>query len=259
MGVTWPISMSSWERDFAILSKARTSHLLRGVLAFFLGLAPGLTASADEAVRLDRWSDRERALIQSLSLESLGARPLDPSNVYSDNPGAAALGERIFFDPRFSANSEVSCSSCHQPDYGFTDAAELSIGIGTTHRRSMPLIGMAYQVWFAWDGGNDSLWSQALEPFEDPVEHGFSRAQVARLIATEYGQEYEHVFGALPPSEVFSIQDEHSEDDHDQITRVFVNVGKALAAYISDLPIEPTRSIFMRALCRERMPNTWTC
>lgn len=231
---------------------------LRIVFLFCLSLVlcTGLFAAANEQTSPDHWSNRELALIQSLSLDSLGPRPADPSNAYADNPAAAALGEQIFFDPRFSANGTVSCSTCHRPDYGFTDPNTRSVGIGVTERRSMPLVGMAYQDWFAWDGRNDSLWSQSLEPFEDPVEHGIDRFHVAETITRFYKEDYERIFGALPTlkgaageannetshrGEAFSGL---SEMRREQGTRVFVNVGKSLAAYIRSL--RPQRTAFDR-------------
>ena len=50
----------------------------------------------------------------------------------------------------------------------------------------MPIIGLAYFKWFFWDGRADSLWSQALGPFENPVEHGTTRCKVVLLIAEHY-------------------------------------------------------------------------
>ncbi|MEM9059862.1 MAG: cytochrome c peroxidase [Pseudomonadota bacterium] len=227
------------------------------VLFGILGSAASLATAADEVARYDDWSERELALIQSLSLESLGPLPPDPSNAYADDPDAAALGERIFFDPRFSANGKVSCSTCHRPDYGFSDPNARSVGIGVTERRSMPIVGMAYQTWFAWDGGNDSLWSQSLEPFENPVEHGFSRIQVAQTIAQHYGEDYQEVFGPLPAPDKLeaTVVGPNGDNAHEiaawkdlsassqqQIVGVFVNIGKALAAYLRRL--QPERSAF---------------
>ena len=36
------------------------------------------------------------------------------------------------------AGTDVSCASCHRPDYGFTDALPTAVGVGKTSRRSMP-------------------------------------------------------------------------------------------------------------------------
>ena len=60
-------------------------------------------------------------LYLTLWIGSLPPLPPDPSNAVADDAGAAALGQKIFFDTRFSANGEVACASCHQPQRYFTD------------------------------------------------------------------------------------------------------------------------------------------
>ena len=42
------------------------------------------------------------------------------------NAKKAALGKRLFFDPKLSGDSAISCSTCHQPDKAFTDGLALS-------------------------------------------------------------------------------------------------------------------------------------
>lgn len=42
------------------------------------------------------------------------------------NDAQAALGKRLFFDPRLSGNADLSCSSCHIPENGFSDGQALS-------------------------------------------------------------------------------------------------------------------------------------
>lgn len=177
--------------------------------------------------RAVEWTPDELAQIQSLWIGALPPVPPDPSNRYADDPRAAALGERIFFDARFSANGQVSCATCHQPDYGFTDRLPRGQGIALSRRRTMTLTGAAYAPFLFWDGRKDSLWSQALEPLEDPAEHGITRAQVAQLVAQHYAAEYTAVFGASPAD--------------DAVDRVFANTGKALAAYERTLLPHPTR------------------
>jgi len=38
----------------------------------------------------------------------------------------AALGKRLFFDPRLSGDAGISCSTCHKPEMGFADGLALS-------------------------------------------------------------------------------------------------------------------------------------
>jgi len=218
--------------------------------------SPGAGARRPEGV--DHWTDSELSVLRSLSLESLPPPPPDPSNRVADDPGAARLGERVFFDTRFSADGRVACATCHQPTYGFTDALPHARGLGEVRRRSMPLLGMAYQDWFFWDGRKDSSWAQALAPLEDPNEHGISRTLSAALVFTYYREEYAAVFGPLPKLDAATLPPlarpsaDNGETDHawlllaepqrTAINTVYVNLGKALAAYVRS--IVPTAARF---------------
>src|SRR5689334_18923530 len=147
-------------------------------LVFALGV-PGVAASA--AVRTP-----VPAEARDLWIGNLEPLPADPSNRWANDPAAAALGERLFFDKRLSSNGQVSCATCHDPQRAFQDGVALAKGVGTTNRRTMPIAGMAYSPFLFWDGRKDSLWSQALGPLESPVEHGGDRMQYAQVIARHY-------------------------------------------------------------------------
>lgn len=49
----------------------------------------------------------------------------DPGNPRSGQPAAIALGERLFFDRRLSANGRLACASCHDPERGWGDGARV--------------------------------------------------------------------------------------------------------------------------------------
>lgn len=99
-----------------------------------------------------------------------------PIPVPADNPmtvDAVQLGRRLFYDPILSADSTMSCASCHLPAGNFTDNKATSIGIdGVAGKRSaMALLNIAYaNNGLFWDGRSASLEEQALLPVEDPVE-----------------------------------------------------------------------------------------
>jgi cytochrome c peroxidase len=214
--------------------------------------APGAAWSMDQ----HDWSDQEKSILRSLWIGSLGPLPVDPSNKYSDNPGAAALGKKLFFEDKFSGNKKVSCATCHREDYFFTDNLPLSHGMDTTPRRSMPLIGVAYNSWFFWDGRTDSLWSQALGPIENKLEHGISRTMSAYIISKYYRTEYEGIFGPLPDfmEETFPHHARPALDDPDalkawvlmtpdqreEVNKVYVNMGKAIAAFVRTILPQPS-------------------
>lgn len=199
------------------------------------------------------WSEEEQRLMSSLSLQNLGAVPSDPSNRYADNELAAEFGQRLFFDPRLSTSGTVSCASCHQPEKMFSDGLARGVGIAMGDRHTPTLVGTAYSPWFYWNGRKDSQWSQALEPLENPLEHGGARSFYAVLMASEasYAQAYEAVFGPLPTALVDAVANDSipahaspvgaldaqlswsglSNAQRAAIDSVFVNLGKALAAY----------------------------
>jgi cytochrome c peroxidase len=190
------------------------------------------------------WTGAELEELRSMSLAGLEPLPRDPTNRVADDPRAADLGRRLFFDTRLSSNRLVACSTCHQPDRAFQDGVALATGVGTTARRTMPIAGVARSPFLFWDGRKDSLWAQALGPLESPVEHGGTRAQYAHVVADSYAREYEQIFGALPdlsqvPASAGPVADRGaasawnalSSAQRDDVTRMFVNIGKAIAAY----------------------------
>lgn len=201
-----------------------------------------------------RWSAEERAKLRSLSLASLGPVPADASNRYADDPGAAALGHQLFFDTRLSSTGRVACATCHLPAQHFQDGRPLAEGVGTTARRTMPVAGTAHSPWQFWDGRADSQWGQALGPLESAVEHGGDRTQYAHLVAAEYRETYEAVFGRLPdlgglPRHAGPVTDTARAAAwlripaarREDVSRVYANIGKAIAAYERRIGFAPAR------------------
>lgn len=201
-----------------------------------------------------RWSADERAVLATLSLQRLPPVAADPSNAVERLPAAIELGRRLFEDTRLSRNGAVACATCHDPAKQFQDGLPVSRGVGTGTRRAMPIVGAGHATWLFWDGRKDSLWAQALGPLEDAVEHGTNRTQVAHRVARDHRRGYEAVFGALPrldglpldagPKGSANEQAAWAAIDprrRDEVSRVFANVGKAIAAYEKSLPVAPTR------------------
>ena len=97
----------------------------------------------------------------------------------TDNPltvEGVALGRRLFYEKRLSANNTISCSNCHLQRLAFTDGRRFSIGFdGTpTKRNSMSLANSLWVRNFFWDGRAAGLETQAVTPLTDPHEMGQS-------------------------------------------------------------------------------------
>ena len=221
-----------------------------GVTALALLAAGAYVTRSD----MPRWSEAEVAAITSHALSALGPPPPDPSNRVADDPRAAALGAALFADARLSASGRVSCATCHQSTRDFQDGLPLGIGVGTTARRTMTVVGTAYAPWLFWDGRADSQWAQALGPLESAVEHGGTRALYVRVLATHYAREYAALFGALPdlrgiPRDAGPLGSPAERRAwlaipaarRDSVTRAFVNLGKSIAAFERTLAHPPTR------------------
>ena len=225
------------------------------ILFIFSGLL--LFLAACTSILPGRWSDDELATLKNLWIGSLPPLPADPSNQYADNLDAAAFGQKLFFDARFSSNSKVACATCHLPDKQFQDGTPLANGVGTTNRRTMTILGTAYSPWLFWDGRKDSQWAQALGPLENPVEHGGNRTLYAHLIAEFYADEYTALFGPLSDlsdlprnagpvvdSEAAANWEAMSPEEKEAVTRIYVNIGKSIAAY--ERQLNPGESRFDR-------------
>lgn len=203
-------------------------------------------------------TERDVRILQSLSLSALGPVPASPSNRVADDDRAVKMGRALFFDTALSIDGSLSCASCHQPERAFTDGKPLAEGVAKTARNTPTLYGVAYLDWLYWDGRRDSLWSQALIPFEAPSEMGGSRLAVVRRVLTDpgYQKDYRALFGASPKLDWSSLPDQATpigdtslqnawyrlqRPTQQNINRVFANIGKTLEAYQRNLHPPETR------------------
>jgi len=137
--------------------------------------------------------------------EPLGLVPVvwPPDNPYT--PEKAELGRLLYFDPRLSADGTVSCATCHNPQYAFTDGAAVSTGIrGQKGNRSAPtVINRAYSLAQFWDGRAATLEAQAVGPMANPIEMGSTHEAIVDHLKEIQG--YRVLFAKAFGTEDFTI------------------------------------------------------
>jgi len=197
------------------------------------------------------------------TIADLGALPLyvtDPD----DNPSTQEkvnLGRFLFFDPILSGSKDVSCATCHQPEFNYAEFLETSIGVngrGTGSKRqfldpndipfvkrnSQSILNTAFNgitnpktyrpelAPMFWDLRAKGLEEQALEPIKTLEEmrgSGYADHQILDEIIGRINKipAYNELFSKAFPT------------DPKPVTQV--NLAKALASYERTLIATNTR------------------
>jgi len=135
------------------------------------------------------------------------------------------LGRQLYFDPRLSADSTVSCASCHHPQEGFSRHTPTGVGIGGQKggRNSPTSYNRILSDLQFWDGRAATLEEQAVGPIANPIEMGNTHdAAVATLKEIPgYVAQFEAVF----PDSGVTID----------------NVGKAIATFERTIVTGPSQ------------------
>jgi cytochrome c peroxidase len=131
-----------------------------------------LVLIAAKGCKKDPVVEQQQDGVHKVTPYTLERKPWYPQfRIPSDNPlteEGVMLGRMLFHDPLLSADSSISCATCHVQSKGFADGRSLSKGvqgqIGT--RNSMGLTNMMWQNRFFWDGRTLSLKEQVLSPIQ---------------------------------------------------------------------------------------------
>ncbi len=159
-----------------------------------------------------------------------------------------ALGKQLFFDPILSRDSSISCASCHQPKYAFSDPKAFSVGaLGLQTNRSAPSlvnIGYHYQGLF-WDGRASTLEDQVLQSLADVRELASEWPVVIQRLQQHpaYSNSFKMVFQLSTEDE---IQPDHVARAIAQYERSLVRADAKYDRYLRG--IEPLNELEMRGL-----------
>ena len=131
--------------------------------------------------------------------------------VPEDNPLSEAkieLGKKLFFEKLLSRDSSISCATCHNPKYAFTDGLEKAKGIKDREvsRNTPTLTNIAYNTSFLRDGVNPSLEAQVIVPIHEKNEFDFHILLAAERLKKkkEYVDLSLAAFGEIPNPKVIS-------------------------------------------------------
>lgn len=203
------------------------------------------------------------------TLSPLPPVPPDPTNRLADDPKAAILGQKLFFDTRYSGalqigddgtngglgqvgeTQKVNCAACHLPDRWFSDhrskPGNVSLGVKYTERNAPSLVNASFYQWFGWAGKQDSQWTQAAGSPESGTNSAANRCGYGHMIFDHYRDEYQEVTGHMLPDD-FSTRfpaackpkKSGEEDgawemlpaeDREILNTIMANCGKSVAAY----------------------------
>ncbi len=110
------------------------------------------------------------------------------------------LGKKLFFDPRISRQGNMSCSTCHNPMFGWSDGLPTGVGFkGVVLGRASPVVtNTAYNSIQMWDGRKRDLVDQATGPMEASVEMNTDMHSLKKLLNN---QGYTELFNQSYPGE----------------------------------------------------------
>lgn len=133
------------------------------------------------------------AVLLSCSESAIQEKPIKDVSTIEE------LGELLFFDSILSRGNQVSCASCHKPQFAFADNTPVSIGVdglkgGRNTPSAMNLLARNFQF---WDGRAETLEEQAGGPIENPVEMDIPISVVVRKLNnhSQYKKLFLKLFG----------------------------------------------------------------
>jgi cytochrome c peroxidase len=117
---------------FAFMSEPRRVEIVSMKQILLILVAFGLLACSTREERTQALARRAGAV----ALVKVAAPP----------PARVELGRMLFFDPILSGNRDVSCATCHHPDFVTGDGRALPIGVGGTGLGPDRVMGKSKEV-----------------------------------------------------------------------------------------------------------------
>lgn len=110
-----------------------------------------------------------------------------------------ALGRRLFYEKKLSANNTLSCGSCHKQEHAFADNRQFSLGVHDSVGiiNTMPLFNLGWARALFWDGRSPTLQEQVTEPLINRLEMAGTWGDVLDKLQQDkdYPRLFRKVFG----------------------------------------------------------------
>ncbi|TDG35813.1 cytochrome-c peroxidase [Pedobacter changchengzhani] len=112
-----------------------------------------------------------------------------------------ALGRKLFYEARLSADKSISCGSCHQQFAAFANLDhKVSHGVNNCQgkRNSPPLFNLAWQKGYFWDGGVKNIETVPLNAIGDVCEMSTDIQSIITFLKNTppYPNLFKQAFGA---------------------------------------------------------------
>ncbi|PJZ68810.1 cytochrome-c peroxidase [Leptospira perolatii] len=164
-------------------------------------------------------SEKSKRLMDD-SKKTFGTIPEKMPGSEKDTPERVALGEKLYFEKRLSANDSQACNSCHNVNGKSAGVDNLPTSPGAFgkngDRNSPTVLNAGFHLAQFWDGRAPNLQAQAKGPILNPIEMAMpSASEVEKKISAI--PEYVDLFGKAFPAEEKKI--------------TYDNLAEAIAAY----------------------------
>lgn len=185
-------SSETWSKAASARAVALPWVLAALTLALFVWLFGRL---ADWHVDADAPAVDVSPVSESLSRSPLSPLPID---VVAQTP-KSELGKRLFHETRLSADSTLSCASCHDLNSNGADSRRVSVGIqGRVGTMNAPTVFNArYNFAQFWNGRARTLKEQAAGPITSHAEMASDWSGVIARLGTDaqYRSAFQTVYG----------------------------------------------------------------
>ena len=154
----------------------------------------------DEVLPEEKWGAGSSSVEPAYSGLQRDFPATNETDVNPSNTDKVELGRLLFFDPILSQNNDMSCATCHNPNLGFSDGMQQSLGANgaTLPRNAMSLWNVAYNTNFFWDGRAATLEEQADTPITNVDEMAGTPSEIESELKAipAYVSLFEKAFGS---------------------------------------------------------------